>query len=170
MSAKAERAKLLNRIRFDRKFEKWAAFNVASGKLDSSLKILKPSHPEIPTCSETLLKTDLQLRKLIRKCNPDNPLDHAEMVYFGIALHLLRNVNPALHLDRIIWLIFNIDGLPSYKSSSINFWITMCKVFHQLASYKPSIVSAYYSGSKPASAEIYLADFIKELDDLCENG
>ncbi|KAJ8685986.1 hypothetical protein QAD02_021779 [Eretmocerus hayati] len=46
----------------------------------------------------------------------------------------------------------------------------MCKILHLLAKYKPFIVSAYCSGSKPASAEIYLADFVKELDELCENG
>ncbi|KAJ8685987.1 hypothetical protein QAD02_021780 [Eretmocerus hayati] len=68
---------------------KWGSTNVASAEVDGLLKILKPYHPEIPSCSETLLKTDLQLKKLIEKCNPSDPFDNAEMVYFGIALHLL---------------------------------------------------------------------------------
>ncbi|KAJ8676698.1 hypothetical protein QAD02_012485 [Eretmocerus hayati] len=46
----------------------------------------------------------------------------------------------------------------------------MCEIYHQLATFKPFIVSAYYSGSTPSSAEIYLDDFVKELDDSCENG
>ncbi|KAJ8669694.1 hypothetical protein QAD02_000953 [Eretmocerus hayati] len=46
----------------------------------------------------------------------------------------------------------------------------MCKIYHLLAKYKPFIVSAYCGGSKPPSAEVYLEGFVKELDELCEDG
>ncbi|KAJ8678373.1 hypothetical protein QAD02_014160 [Eretmocerus hayati] len=148
----------------------WASDNIAASKVDEALEIFKLYDPKIPKCSKTLLKTNLQLKNLIKQCDTDDPAEKAEILYFGIARHLQKIVDPALHLDRIIWLMFNIDGLPLYKSSSINFWITMCKIFHLLAKYKPFIISAYCGGTKPPSADVYLEDFVKELDELCENG
>ncbi|CAD6203105.1 GSCOCG00009735001-RA-CDS, partial [Cotesia congregata] len=108
--------------------------------LDELLKILRRTrYPEPPKCSKTFLGTN-NVPYTIEKLT-DN--DSGEFVYFGITENLKKCVNPELHEVRHLQLLFNIDGLPLYKSSSMQFWPILCKVFHQPDIYKPFPVAIY---------------------------
>ncbi|KAJ8666199.1 hypothetical protein QAD02_007861 [Eretmocerus hayati] len=57
-----------------------------------------------------------------------------------------------------------------YKSSPFNFWPILGLIFHQFATYKPSVIGAYYGKGKPFSVDLYLDDVIAELNHLCKEG
>ncbi|KAJ8684829.1 hypothetical protein QAD02_020622 [Eretmocerus hayati] len=106
----------------------------------------------------------------IRKFNVLNPSDKSEYVYFGIACHLIKIVNVALHKLDVLFLKINVDGMTPFKSSPLNFWPILGLVHHEYASYKPFVIAAYYGKGKPFSVNLYLDEFIKELNCLCQNG
>ncbi|KAJ8683064.1 hypothetical protein QAD02_018856 [Eretmocerus hayati] len=155
---------------FKDKIKIWASRDVAYTKVDELLRILNEQHSEIPKCAKTLLKCDLQLSHKIRKFNILNPSDTSEFVYFGIACYLIKVVNVALHPDRVLKLKFNVDGMSPFSSSPMNFWPILGLVHHEFASYKPFVIAAYYGIGKPFSVDLYLHEFIIELNDLCQDG
>lgn len=61
---------------------------------------------------------------------------------------------------------FNIDGLPIYKSSNLNFWPILCKVLHLTINYKPYPVAIYCGPSKPKNVHDYFKDFVNEVSKL----
>ncbi|KAJ8669695.1 hypothetical protein QAD02_000954 [Eretmocerus hayati] len=80
----------------------WASENIAASKVDEALEIFKFYDPKIPKCSKTLLTTNSQLKNSIKQCDTDDPTEQAEIVYFVIARHLQKVVNPAFHLDKTL--------------------------------------------------------------------
>ncbi|XP_060606312.1 uncharacterized protein LOC132758638 [Ruditapes philippinarum] len=63
-------------------------------------------------------------------------------------------------------LIFNIDGVPVYKSSNIQCWPILCSVDN----LEPFIVAIFYGNSKPSSIDDYLSDLVSELLNIREDG
>jgi len=68
----------------------------------------------------------------------------------------------------VLVLHFNFDGLPVFKSSSVELWPVLCLV-RQL-SHKPFVVGLYCGAKKPASVSDYLHDFVQELSSLLVDG
>ncbi|KAJ8665408.1 hypothetical protein QAD02_007070 [Eretmocerus hayati] len=152
------------------RLRQWASKNVTYYKVRELLLILHDFHPEIPLSTQTLLKTDLNLHNQIRKFNVCDPSDKSEYVYFGIAIHLVKIVNPSLHIFNILELIMNVDGMTPWDFSPLNFWPILGLVYHQSSTYKPFVISAYFGRGKPFSVDLYLEDFITELNFLCKHG
>lgn len=68
-----------------------------------------------------------------------------------------------------IKLNFNMDGLPTYKSSKTEFW----PILMSIANYdtvSPMVVAIYSGTSKPPSADEFLKTFVDEFKDLTQNG
>ena len=65
-----------------------------------------------------------------------------------------------------IELSFNIDGLPLFKSSSVQLWPILAD-FNGQAIF---VVALYCGNSKPTSVSDYLEDFVSELKGLKESG
>lgn len=65
-------------------------------------------------------------------------------------------------------LQFNFDGLPLYKSSSIELWPIPC--LGKNISNTPFVVGLYCGAKKPHSLADYLHDFIDELQVLLVEG
>ena len=63
-------------------------------------------------------------------------------------------------------LICNIDGVPVYTSSNLQFWAILCSVDN----LEPFINAIVYGNSKPNSVDDYLSDLVSELLNLCEDG
>jgi hypothetical protein len=72
------------------------------------------------------------------------------------------------HFRRIdqIKLSFNIDGVPLFKSSSVQLWPILCSIKH----FEPFVVAVYCSNTKPNSIQEYLFDFLMELETLKQDG
>ncbi|KAJ8685497.1 hypothetical protein QAD02_021290 [Eretmocerus hayati] len=102
----------------------------------------------------------------VQKFNVNDNLDNSEFVYFGIRKALEMMVRPSLHVIKILKLQFNVDGLPISKSSLIEFWLIMGKIFMEdiLITYDPFAIAAWKGEGKPKSVELFLEDFITELN------
>jgi len=142
--------------------------------LKELLQILGKHH-KLPKDPRTLLHTvrsisDLGLRKMqgFDGCE-------GEYVYFGLEKEFKRSLDTdfpkEIAVPPVISLLFNVDGLPLYKSSGKQFWPILGKV------HKPNIipdsiftVAIFYGSSKPKSVDEYLRDFIQELIHLRQVG
>ncbi|KAJ8683744.1 hypothetical protein QAD02_019536 [Eretmocerus hayati] len=108
----------------------------------------------------------------VQKFNVNDNLDNSEFVYFGIRKALEMMVRPSLHVIKILKLQFNVDGLPISKSSLIEFWLIMGKIFMEdiLITYDPFAIAAWKGKGKPKSVELFLEDFITELNIILQEG
>lgn len=69
----------------------------------------------MPKSSKTFLQTTCKNYKIEKLDEHDNGL----LVYFDLSSHLIKYLNPDLHLNTI--QIINVDGLPLFKSSLTSF-------------------------------------------------
>ena len=90
--------------------------------------------------------------------------------HFGLEKEIIRNVNLLSPSDTPIKLQFNIDGLPLYRSSPIDFWPILCRAFVDSSCTRVFPVGLFCGKSKPASVDVYLEKFLEELDAILQNG
>jgi len=109
----------------------------------------KHGHSELPKDSRTLRKTP-RVVNVLNKCG-------GQYIYFGIR----KCLEMAESCD-LFELTVNVDGIPIYKSSSLQFWPILCKI----NSMQPVIIALYMGSSKPTSADEFLADFVDEMEQL----
>ena len=118
-------------------------------------------HDELPKCTRTILKTPRSVLSK-EKCGGD-------YIYLGIANGISRCLmtrpNYPFNSDTIS-LVVNVDGLPLYKSSSIQCWPILC-MFDQVT---PFIVALFVGTKKPLNLNEFLQDFIHEYGLLQESG
>lgn len=67
-----------------------------------------------------------------------------------------------------IELIFNIDGLPIFRGSPIEFWPILCGI-HGKQTFNPITIAIYCGQGKPP-LEPFLKDFVAELNKIVLNG
>lgn len=138
----------------------WAVTNKCKRSgLNELLDILRRQGHRLPKDARTLLKTPKRV-EVVDLCG-------GQYAYFGIASGVLKvlSQNPVFHEDRID-LCFNIDGIPLFKSSSLQMWPILCS-FHDFA---PFIVALYCGKAKPSPVKDYLSDFLQELQQLMQDG
>ena len=75
-------------------------------------------HNNLPNDVRTLLNT-LKSIEVKVKCG-------GEYVYFGLQKCILRNLIKISNIDKIE-LVVNIDGLPLFKSPSVQIWPILCR-------------------------------------------
>ena len=89
-----------------------------------------------------------------------------EYCYFGIQKGSERIlVQNRYEYSNILNLVFNIDGLPLFKSAGIQLW----PILGYFDSFDIFIIAIYGGESKPNSLSEYL-DFVNELNHLIQNG
>ena len=93
-----------------------------------------------------------------------------DFVYFGIKWQLEKTINPDLHKDNKIFLKFNIDGLPLFSSSKVEFWPILGQIYYRPSVYSPFRIGIYCGKGKPKNLDKYCANLISELNDLLDNG
>lgn len=144
--------------------------NIPHIKLDSQLQILRRRLlPELPATAKSFLKTN-SAEYNITKFNHDNGCNVGEFVYFGIAKHLERTVNPELHENEILHLKINIDELPLYNSSLQQFWPILRQLHFEPEVYKPFPIAVYAGKEKPNDLIMYFDSFIVEINELLLKG
>lgn len=148
----------------------WAITDrIAYTHVDSLLKALKPFQPDLPLSHKTLFKINSPHNFDIRRFNPNDITDESEFVYIGIERQLKTIINPKLHPLPRLHLQFNMDGLPLFNSSSVEFWPILGKV-HDCSLYKPFIIAVYCGKGKPKCPKLYLDDFVTELNRILKDG
>lgn len=138
----------------------WKVKNsVNQHQFTSLLKILKP-HPcfsKFPSDCRSLLV--IQEKPQIRHLLP------GEFVYFSV----LRNIKLCKKLTNPhnIQLQINVDGLPLFRSSSIQFWPILGTFVG--VSKRPFVIAIFSGNKKPDLADDLLKDFVEELTTINAN-
>ena len=152
------------------KLIQWAAnHSISQNALSDLLKILSP-HYSLPTDSRTLLKT--------KSCIGIKPMKNmyggnGEYVFFGVRSQIVKllEVAPESAAENdVIELLFNVDGIPLYKSSLKQFWPVLCTATVGANVSKPFIVCIYCGNSKPATPDLLLNELVNELLIVRESG
>lgn len=128
--------------------------------LNELLEILRHHGNRLPKDVRTLLQTP-KIVVTADKCG-------GKYIYFGLESGILRNLAQKMYHsdDNTIHVSTNIDGVPLFKSSNIQFWPILCSFDR----FEPFIVALYCGSSKPEPVQDYLADFLQELQHLVHNG
>lgn len=156
-------------IDFDeiQQLKQWALMDpgIPHARLEQLLNILRQRLlPNLPKCAKTFLHTN-EAHYLVETLDDDS-----EFVYFGMKENLQRIININVHENHDISLVFNVDGLSLFKSSSKQFWPILANVFTINDIYKPFPVAIYCGNEKPANLERYLKLFVDELNELQREG
>ncbi|KAJ8030886.1 hypothetical protein HOLleu_27427 [Holothuria leucospilota] len=151
---------------FEEGIRDWAnKFEMKANALDQLLKFLKDNgHPNLPTCSRTLLKTP-------REVNVKSVSD-MEYFHFGLMFMLEKVLEKypeaQLHGKEELSLALNVDGLPLFKSTNASVWPVLCCIDN----LSPTVVfpvSIAVGKSKPSNNN-FLQDTISDLNALISQG
>lgn len=129
--------------------------------LTSLLKGLRHWFPSLPKDARTLLGTP----RNVEISDMGKGLYHN----FGLSEMLCNKLKTVpLEFVNILHLNINIDGLPIHKSSNSQFWPILATV-EEDPEKKPFLISLFHGKTKPPVQE-FLASFVKEFNELQENG
>lgn len=81
----------------------------------------------------------------------------------------LRNCFTKLRHPLSVSINVNIDGLPLYSSSQVQFWPILFNI-HNMSHIKPMVIGMFYGKSKPKSIEEFLSQFVNEMLKIYEHG
>jgi hypothetical protein len=151
----------------------WAVTYAIPHNAINALLTIVSKHHVVPADARTLLKT-YQKYQIV----PMNDLNGSpgEYVYLGIERGLRECVSDSIRAicakSGVVELVFNVDGLPLYRSSVKQFWPVLCMVNLSKSPLPVSIfaVAVFSGNSKPESADMLLKDVVAELSNLLQNG
>ncbi|XP_066915297.1 uncharacterized protein [Clytia hemisphaerica] len=139
------------------KLKNWAINNNCTRAcINEILGIVAELGGDVPKDSRTLLNTQRDVLQ--------TPMGVGHYIYIGVE-NRIRKLLSYHDEPRSIVLFINIDGLPIFKSSSINLWPILIR-FHP---FKPIAVAFYCGKSKPPFNE-FVRDFVIETNRLITNG
>ena len=90
--------------------------------------------------------------------------------HFGVEKELQRNLSIYRNLSNDLQLQFNIDGLPLFRSSPVDFWPILCRAMWVEGISAVFPVGLFCGKSKPSSVDEYLKLFLQEIAAILENG
>ena len=139
----------------------WAVrFGISMVALTALLSILNLTHPNLPKDGRTLLKTKVHY-DIQEKAG-------GNYHHFGILSSLRATLNKQVKIlteGMTIGLQINIDGLPLFKSSTLQLW-PILGLLVTVPMKEPVVIGAYCGLKKPSSATEFLSDFVTELQEL----
>ena len=121
------------------------------------LKILRDSGLDLPKDSRTLLGAVRNV-PYIDQCG-------GKYIYFGIKRNIIRILNYCKVSVQNIKMKVNIDGLPLSKSSKSQLW----PILRSFDKSEVFIIAVFAGTSKATSVEVYMTDFIQEVNSLQSN-
>ena len=123
----------------------------ASNKL---IALLRKHGHDLPKDCRTLTNTP-RVINVVNKCG-------GQYVYFGVkkCLQMAESSCDAFHVT------VNIDGIPVFKSSNVQFWPILCVI----NSLPPTIIALYVGSTKPTPVDEFLADFVHDMEELQSTG
>ncbi len=142
---------------FEDDLRQWALEHKLTHRaLNGLLSILRKQGHLLPVDCRTFLATP--------QCNTTEPKCGGQYRYYGLEKGICRYLSQMESND--VHLSVNIDGIPLFKSSSVQFWPILVKCGH----FDPFIVAMFSGQHKPSPLEEYLKDFVTEYKHIKENG
>ncbi|CAL9689769.1 unnamed protein product [Knipowitschia caucasica] len=143
---------------FEDDLREWAVKNQQTHKsLNELLAILRKKGHKLPADARTLLATPQETSSQTN-CG-------GQYVYYGLERGICRLLSREKHHEAIN-LRIDIDGIPIFKSSGLQFWPILAKFGH----FDPFIVANFCGQKKPTPLEDYLHDFLLEYNRLRDYG
>jgi hypothetical protein len=146
-----------------------STFNISHAALSALLLLLRFYFPYLPKDARTVMKTP-------RSCAV-RTVGSGTYFHFAIWPTLSRlkpllnfftsNFNACSRKVTNILLQINIDGLPIFKSSSVQFWPILGKVSQPINS-EPFLIGIFHGNQKPSNLDEYLHDFVEDVSSLRE--
>lgn len=152
---------------FKEDLRNWAVTHqVPNSTISDLLSILRKQHPYLPKDPRTLLKTKVN-DAVVNKCG-------GQYYHFGMSSALSQQLethssSESLRDQFYVKIQINIDGLPSFKSASDQFW-SILGMIANLELKKPFVIGLYHGIAKPDTVDQYLEDFVNEYLDIQRNG
>lgn len=144
-------------VSFEEELRQWAVNNKETHRsLNQLLPILRKQGHLLPVDARTLLATP-QRNTTENKCG-------GQYKYYGLEKGICSFLSQTESND--VNLSVNIDGIPLFKSSGVQFWPILAKSGH----FDPFIVAIFSGQRKPSPLEDYLKEFLTEYKHLKENG
>ena len=142
----------------------WATrHKITHAALGDLLIVLRKSFPGLPKSPKTILKTE-QLEVEVFENSYS---------YLGIKNGLLSERTECF-TDKTVTIQVNIDGLPLFKSSSMQIWpiLGLVEKFDGIlqCNKKPFVIALYCNNCKPKNITAFLSDFVLEVNELYKNG
>lgn len=142
---------------------KWVSSNnIGVNAVNQLLKMLQPHHSYLPSNCRNLMKTPRETVTM--------KLLNGEMFYTGILHHIIIKLKCGLRpsTDTIL-LQVNIDGLPLFKSSSLEFYpiLGLCSNCDDQLRFT---IACFCGAGKPQPLQTYLRPFLDEIKQLRETG
>ena len=137
----------------------WAVrFGISMVALTALLSILNITHPNLPKDGRTLLKTKVHY-DIQEKAG-------GNYHHFGIlSSFTLSKYAKTLAEGMTLGLQISIDGLPLFKSSTVQLW-PILGLLDSVPMKEPVVIGAYCGPKKTSSATEFLFDFVRELQEL----
>lgn len=148
------------------KLREWnISFGIKANALTALLGILR-SHDcfsNLPSDSRTLLKTPT--------CVSVVPVDPGFYSHIGLESNLQQILESVKEDVSHVKLLINIDGLPLFKSSKIQFWPILGMV-ENVPSIRQIVftIGVYCGKSKPKNISDYLKEFVGEIKKMMIDG
>lgn len=144
-------------------FKEWALqFNISHDALKKLSTILNKRIPNLmPKDPRTILKTNTSKINVFA-------VNSGLYWHNGLTVPLKKCLEIIDCNSDVLSLLINIDGLPVYKSSKLQFWPILCKI-QEIPKLSPLVVGIYAGQEKPSDLNKYLENFVSEMKDL-ENG
>ena len=143
------------------RLSKWAVrFNISLVALTALLCVLRVYHPDLPRDAQTVLKTQTQY-SIHRQAGG---LYH----YRGILTSLcntLSHVIDTVSEGFTFKLQINVDGLPLFKSTSIQLW-PILGLLLSVPMKEPVVIGLFCGKKKPSCPNEFLRDFTCELQQI----
>ena len=131
-------------------------FNITTASTNALLHILKAYHPELPRDKRTLLGTQTSY--------DISSIGGGNYHHFGVknsVLTQLQNADIVLFHVTETYIQLNIDGLPLFKSSPLQFWPILGRLITPYIS-KPFLIGLFLGKSKPHDPNEFLQPLIEE--------
>ncbi|XP_059485958.1 uncharacterized protein LOC132202791 isoform X1 [Neocloeon triangulifer] len=139
---------------------------------DELLKVLKNSHPELPVCAKTALKS-LKCSTLTGMKNFRGKMG-GFYFYTGFVNKLTalclhnKDLRKEIASQKFIKIIIGIDGVPLFEHSKekVGAWVICAKILSKNFYIPPITIGAFVGTSKPERS--FLQDVVEEFSVICQ--
>ncbi|XP_065679324.1 uncharacterized protein LOC136093943 [Hydra vulgaris] len=125
--------------------------------INGALKLFLECKQSVPLDSRTLLKTKRSIASI-------NIEGYGDYIYLGLKTQIEKQISSKSIKETSLYLTFNIDGIPLFKSNSTQLWPILASILGM----EPFVVGLYCGNKKPP-CDVYLCALVNELNELQHN-
>lgn len=148
---------------FITRLRNWAlSNNITHNCLNELVFLIGPKYPFLKMDARSILATPRKSNVIL--------LENGEMIYFGIEKAIINKLSNGIATnENVINIEINVDGIPIYNNSSIQFWQILARS-NDFRDNFPFVIAIFCGRGKPMPPEKYFYNFIEEWKKLMNYG